>query len=486
MDPKDELEFLRGFLDKKYRHVFGKYKKLLEKEIQARGTSTTQTSSGTDGALLAPPPPTVDVALEQRKAAALAAAMNGPCSCLKSRCIVLYCTCFNQGIGCRSGCKCKNCENPKGAVDNSAPPTVKKKKKSQMAKAISAVAGGSDPLQGKDDSQSLLMLTVSPGILGITLSMISHDEDGGAAITRMDPECLLTKHLQVGDRIVSIDGEPVTSLQDFVVVVGEERQRKFGILKKSEEKLIGEIAVPAAANMPTSSAAAAAAAGASALTTANNSAPLVPQGIDSKSLLLLTVTPGRLGLTLSLILDDVVGGAEITRIDKECTFLKQVKVGDRILTIDGTPVTKLQDFLVTDKTLARKFGILKKADVATKIAENAKVASSSGEDKGSLAAPTAATTQNCESSDSTRKQTFAMDRLSDRQMMSDLLQWDRKNNKAVSLLKFFCSPFAVWLPGRYTLTHALLLIIVHPSPFLDPSSIGNGSSPSSALRPAQA
>jgi hypothetical protein len=197
-------------------------------------------------------------------------------------------------------------------------------------------------------------------------------------------------------------------------------------LKKSKEKRISEDAVPVAANIPSSPAVAA------ALTTANNSAPLVP-------LLLLTVTPGRLGLTLSLILDDVVGGAEITRIAKECTFLKQVQVGDRILTIDGKPVTKLQDFLVTDKTRTRKFGILKKADVATKIAENAKVASSSGGDKGSLATSTTATTpNNCESSESTRKQTFAMDRLSDRQMMSDLLQWDRKNNKAVILLLAIC------------------------------------------------
>jgi hypothetical protein len=102
MDPNDELEFLRGFLDKKFRHVFGNYKKLLEKEIQARGTSSSnQKLSGTDGALLAPPPPpTVDVALEQRKAAARAAAvasaMYGPCSCLKSRCLVLYCSCFNK------------------------------------------------------------------------------------------------------------------------------------------------------------------------------------------------------------------------------------------------------------------------------------------------------------------------------------------------------------------------------------------------------
>src|SRR6056300_486934 len=48
--------------------------------------------------------------------------------------------------------------------------------------------------------------------------------------------------------------------------------------------------------------------------------------------MLLTVSPGRLGLTLKL--DRVNGGVLITEIDPACT-LKQLKVGDRIVTIDG-------------------------------------------------------------------------------------------------------------------------------------------------------
>lgn len=79
-------------------------------------------------------------------------------------------------------------------------------------------------------SPSLLTLTVSPGRLGLTLSMTSKDEVGGAVITNIDPACKFLNQIEVGDRIFTIDGKRVVSLND--VINGNERERKFGILKK--------------------------------------------------------------------------------------------------------------------------------------------------------------------------------------------------------------------------------------------------------------
>ena len=78
-------------------------------------------------------------------------------------------------------------------------------------------------------SPSLLMLTASPGRLGLTLSMTLKDEVGGAVITNINPACKFLDQIEVGDRIFTIDGKRVISLND--VITGNERERQFGILK---------------------------------------------------------------------------------------------------------------------------------------------------------------------------------------------------------------------------------------------------------------
>ncbi len=81
--------------------------------------------------------------------------------------------------------------------------------------------------------------------------------------------------------------------------------------------------------------------------------------IVSNYILLLTVSPGRLGLTLNVNKNDPENGAVITAINPACTFRDQLEVGDRIVTIDGQKVTKIEDLHV-NKDKLRKFGIAQK------------------------------------------------------------------------------------------------------------------------------
>ncbi|KAL3758535.1 hypothetical protein ACHAWU_008289 [Discostella pseudostelligera] len=205
---------------------------------------------------------------------------NNRCSCRKSNCILLYCACFAGGWGCREGvCKCVGCKNPWGVTCNNSNNSSDGQDQSNnnnnnktetqiqndslsstvpVAEAAAAAAAASASASASDDSASsapetqdevsnpLLMLTITPGRLGITLSM-SHseaeEEEGegkgegcegeskGAVITHIHPECTFIGQVEVGDRIVTIDGKRVTSLLD--VLIGKERVRKFGILKKN-------------------------------------------------------------------------------------------------------------------------------------------------------------------------------------------------------------------------------------------------------------
>ena len=54
---------------------------------------------------------------------------------------------------------------------------------------------------------------------------------GGAIITHIDPACTFLRQVEVGDQIITINWERVTCLQD--VIMGKEKLRKFGVLKKS-------------------------------------------------------------------------------------------------------------------------------------------------------------------------------------------------------------------------------------------------------------
>ena len=359
MDPKEEIAFLRGFLSKNHPKVYAEYQRYYEtemKELQRKAAA---------------------------RAAAFASAMSSTCSCPKSRCLTLYCICFSEGVACRNSCKCKFCANPKGVAVNIKPaPKEKNKNKMAATEEVAAAAVDSTPtlvaIQGAQQPKSLLMLTVTPGLLGITLSMISNDEFGGAEITRIDPECTFGSQVEVGDRVVTIDGESVTKLQDFLVA--KDRERKLGILKKSD------IATTKTGDTPAPAPAPVAVAQSASAVIDSTPAQVVQQ---PKSLRLITVKPGYLGLTLSIVYDKF-GGAEITRIDRVCTFRSQVEVGDRVIAIDGVRVTRLKDFLMA-KDGTRTFGILKKSDIATtNTGDTVLMQASGGGGMGTLKATTTA------------------------------------------------------------------------------------------------
>lgn len=79
------------------------------------------------------------------------------------------------------------------------------------------------------------MLTVSPGRLGLTLSI---DGEVGALITNIDPACTFRGQVGVGDRIMTVDGEKVYTLED--AKRGKDRVRKFGILKAATVTLASQ------------------------------------------------------------------------------------------------------------------------------------------------------------------------------------------------------------------------------------------------------
>lgn len=162
-------------------------------------------------------------------------------------------------------------------------------------------------------------------------------------------------------------------------------------------------------------------------------------GKNFPPLLMLTVSPGRLGLTLAIVPE---GGAKIMAVDPACTFRGQVEVGDRILTIDGKKVEKLEDATV-GRERVRKFGIVKK----TKAAASAAGAKSPGGvvpvvPEGPAYGPAAPPPSS--RLDDVRRQTFPFLRemkanTTDRgaehrreDIMTELLQWDKKNNINVS------------------------------------------------------
>ena len=73
---------------------------------------------------------------------------------------------------------------------------------------------------------------------------------------------------------------------------------------------------------------------------------------------MITVPPGRLGLTLKIVPE---GGAEITKINPACSLREQVHIGDRIVAVDGEKVITMEDVKV-GKERARKFGIVKSSN----------------------------------------------------------------------------------------------------------------------------
>ena len=72
----------------------------------------------------------------------------------------------------------------------------------------------------------LFHLTVSPGRLGLTITVV---KEGGVVISNIDPACTFRSQVEVGDRIVTIDGKYVLTVGDLQK--GKEKARKFGIIK---------------------------------------------------------------------------------------------------------------------------------------------------------------------------------------------------------------------------------------------------------------
>lgn len=40
------------------------------------------------------------------------------CYCKKSNCLKKYCECYNNGVKCRSSCKCEECKNTEDQMEN--------------------------------------------------------------------------------------------------------------------------------------------------------------------------------------------------------------------------------------------------------------------------------------------------------------------------------------------------------------------------------
>ena len=202
---------------------------------------------------------------------------------------------------------------------------------------------------------------------------------------------------------------------------------------------------------------------------------------------MLTVSPGRLGLTLAIV---PTGGAQIVAIDPACTFRGQIHVGDRIVTIDGIKVNKLEDVAV-GKERVRKFGIVKAplkpgavmpAGVGVARSPiNINVAASAAAASASVAAAAARTTAAAMTRGGPvvvgrplfdkRKQTFpfltelgaisSTDRLAEHKredLLTELLQWDKKNDINVSRMVFIIWTYTLYLLALLTLHFAFLFI----------------------------
>ena len=139
------------------------------------------------------------------------------CACRRSQCIKLYCACFDAGIDCDDGCSCKKCKNNPKAREEAEKTKLKAKKERQRKLDLIAAA----------KEEATMLLIVSPGKLGLTLKI--DKVLGGATIAEIDDACTFKGQLDVGDRIVTIDGQKVTNVADLQV--NKDKIRKFGIAK---------------------------------------------------------------------------------------------------------------------------------------------------------------------------------------------------------------------------------------------------------------
>ena len=83
-----------------------------------------------------------------------------------------------------------------------------------------------------DEDEDIRIVTVAPGKLGLTISNCNSSDDGnqngGVIIKGILETCTLRDEVWIGDRIVSCDGKPVTTVHDLAG--GNDKARQLGIV----------------------------------------------------------------------------------------------------------------------------------------------------------------------------------------------------------------------------------------------------------------
>jgi len=72
------------------------------------------------------------------------------------------------------------------------------------------------------------ILLITPGKIGLTLSI--NKTEGGATVTKVEPNSRFKDKFQEGDRIVTIDGCRITKIADLHV--NRDKVRRFGVVQK--------------------------------------------------------------------------------------------------------------------------------------------------------------------------------------------------------------------------------------------------------------
>jgi hypothetical protein len=140
---------------------------------EPRNKGSTEDADTADAGATAP---TTNAASKESRALS-AAGLPIFCSCRKSKCIKLYCACYNAGIDCVDDCSCKKCKNNPKARREAIKAETEAKKVRERKMDLAAAA----------KEEATMLLFVSPGRLGLTLKM--DKVLGGAAITEIDPAC---------------------------------------------------------------------------------------------------------------------------------------------------------------------------------------------------------------------------------------------------------------------------------------------------------
>ena len=214
--------------------------------------------------------------------------------------------------------------------------------------------------RARDAPPANLYLTISPGRLGITVQFVeaglSSPAPAGAVITRVDPHCSFGERVSAGDRLVSIDGRPVSDASDLAA--GADGERLFGFA------LVSSAAGAAAAGAAVGggNAVREGAAGSHGAEADEAAETLTPPEV-------ITVPPGPLGVEVSLTSP---GRAVVVRVAGSSPVAGVVYVGDAILTLNGMPVERPDDLTIgTDRE--RKLGISRRAvSAAERTDEDAK------------------------------------------------------------------------------------------------------------------